>query len=378
MTNSGFSLGTIFGIKLRVDFSWLLIFAFFTYILAEQVFAPIGNLDLPRFGYWIMALITVSLFFATVVVHELAHSFVAKAKKIPVKSISLFIFGGAAEMAREPQKAADESAISLAGPASSMVLGGIFLFLGHVVFANISLEVAYICAWLGRINVFLALFNLIPAFPLDGGRVLRAIVWSVSKDYYKSTKVASIVGRVGGVALIVGGLWWAFVGQDYLAGIWLSIIGWFLYSAASASVSQLDMRILLRNHTVAQAQRRHPALRADLPLNLASESLRTGNSSASLVEDLQALAITILNADDYKKYSETLLRQKTVGQVAKSAKLELAVNPTLDLMSAVEKMNENDVTVLPVIDEMGRPIDALHIEDLVRYLNIVAPRGARR
>ena len=375
--SKGFYIGSIFGFKLRADYSWLLIFAFLSYFLAEQVFMPVENLDLPRAVYWLMGFGTCLLFFATVIIHELAHSFAARAKKIPVKNISLFIFGGAAEMTKEPEKANDELTIAIWGPVSSAIVGVLFLLLCYQVFRNISLEIAYICQYVGTINLFLALFNLLPFFPLDGGRVLRSIIWGASKDYKKATERASVVGRIGGIAIIAGGLLWAFIGQQFFSGLWLAFIGWFLYTAATSSVSQMNMRQMLSKYTVQSALRQYQTIDSTLPLAEVAQNMIASGINAYLVSDQNGLLSSVLNADDLKKLASHQMQGKTVGQAAKEVRKELAVNPQNDLMTAVQMMNQHNVTVLPILNDDGLLLDVLHIEDLVRYLNMIQPSAPR-
>ena len=210
-------------------------------------------------------------FFASVLAHELAHSLVARRFGIPVRRITLFLFGGLAEIEKEPETPRTEFLIAIAGPLASLTLGLIFSFAGSLLagsgFTELVAEdqeaalatlspLATLCFWLGPINVVLGLFNLLPGFPLDGGRVLRALLWWTTGDLYRATRIASDSGRVFGWCLMILGVVQALSGA-LLGGLWLLMIGWLLTNAASASYRQLIMRDMFREVTARDLMRSH-------------------------------------------------------------------------------------------------------------------------
>jgi Zn-dependent protease/predicted transcriptional regulator len=233
----GFQIGRIFGIPIYLHSSWLIIFLLITLSLRTQ-FTSQHPAWSPQ-QHWALGIITSILFFGSVVFHELSHSVIAKYYRIPVQSITLYVFGGLSSITRDPASALQEFNIAIAGPLSSLFLGGCFWLVTHYFHGN-ELVVAA-CTWLWEINVMLALFNLVPGFPLDGGRILRAIAWGVTKNYTRATKIASYAGRFFAYALILWGVWQAFTG-NWVNGIWTAFIGWFLLSAARESYTQVAVR----------------------------------------------------------------------------------------------------------------------------------------
>jgi Zn-dependent protease/predicted transcriptional regulator len=234
---AGFRIGAVFGVPVYIHGTWLIIFMLITYSLATQ-FTQQHQSWSPQ-QHWALGIITSILFFASVVFHELSLTIVAKLYRIPVESITLFIFGGISRISREAATATQEFLIALAGPMSSFVLGGAFWLVARFFHGN-ELVVAS-STWLWQINVALAVFNLIPGFPLDGGRMLRGLTWGLTKDFDRATKIASNVGRFFAYLMILFGVFRVFHG-DWVGGVWIAFIGWFLLSAARESYSMVTIR----------------------------------------------------------------------------------------------------------------------------------------
>jgi Zn-dependent protease len=230
-------LGTIFGIEIGLDYSWFIVFALVTWSMASYY---LMDYRWPAPTAWTVGAITSLLLFASVLAHELGHSLVAIRKGIPVKSITLFIFGGVSQITEEPARPRDEFLISIAGLAVSGVLGLLFLLLAHAM-PDPRQPAAVQAAWLGRINLLLAAFNLIPGFPLDGGRIFRSILWGVTGSFHRATQIAVAAGRVVAYGFIFLGLW-MFFGGDWVNGLWLAFIGWILNGAAVGTYQQLLLR----------------------------------------------------------------------------------------------------------------------------------------
>ncbi|MFC2015923.1 site-2 protease family protein [Chloroflexota bacterium] len=240
-------LGKVLGITIGLNYTWFIIFALLTLSLATSYF-PGRYLGWASQSYWGIGIVTSVLFFVSVLLHELAHSVVALAWGIPVKSITLFIFGGVASIEREPERPLAEFLIAIAGPASSLLLAGFFGILG---LAGRLIGLGPLMAlgvYLAVINFSLALFNMIPGFPLDGGRVFRSIVWAATGSLHRATRWAAGTGRVIAVAMIVGGGMMILTG-NWTNGLWLAFIGWFLDSAASQSAQQAGVRQALEGYT---------------------------------------------------------------------------------------------------------------------------------
>ena len=245
---SGFNLGRLFGIRFRLHFSWFIIFTLVTFVLVYP--------DYSRWSYWVIGVITSLLFFASVVAHELAHSLVGRANGIPIDSITLFIFGGVAQMTKEASRPGAELKMAVAGPVCSLVIGGFWGTLWLVV-PNLTEPVATMILWLAIMNGFLAAFNLIPGFPLDGGRVFRSLLWHFTGSYSRSTRIAVRLGQGISLLFILGGIsivFWRPFGWSWFDGIWIAVIGWFLGSAASASYYQLRWREALHEFTSSETK----------------------------------------------------------------------------------------------------------------------------
>jgi Zn-dependent protease len=247
--SSSFHLGRIFGIPIFIHYTWFIIFALVTLTLARGFF---HNFYIwPEWLYWITGLVTSVLFFSSVVAHELSHSLVSRYYGVPVRSITLFIFGGVAHIGREAAGPIRELAMALAGPLSSLAIGGLFHVV-HRVALPYSEPVAALAWWLRYINIALAVFNLIPGFPLDGGRVFRALLWRATGDFLKATGAAVAVGRGIGYLFIAVGLL-SILGIPpvahlfgFIGGLWFAFIGWFLENVASSSYKQARLKETLR------------------------------------------------------------------------------------------------------------------------------------
>jgi Zn-dependent protease len=246
---SSLRLGTILGIPIGLNYTWFIIFAMLTLSLATAYF-PSRYPDWDVTSYWAIGLLATLLLFASVLLHELAHSVVALSWGIPVKSITLFIFGGVASLGREPERPLAEFLIAIAGPIASFLIAAAagILWLGGQ--ATALAPVAGLGFYLASVNLSLALFNMIPGFPLDGGRVFRSVVWALTGDMNQATRWAARIGRAIAVLMIVGGGFMILTG-NWSTGLWLAFIGWFLDSAASQSAHQAGVRQALEGYTAA-------------------------------------------------------------------------------------------------------------------------------
>jgi Zn-dependent protease len=233
-------LGSISGIEIGLHYSWFIIAALIVLSLGGR-FRQV-NPDWSTGEIWIAALVTAVLFFVTLLLHELAHSLVAQARGLRVRAITLFALGGVSQIQEDSTDAKTEFWVAIAGPIASVIIGfgclGIALGLGWQRSTEPQTAVTGVLVWLGYINLGLAAFNMIPGFPLDGGRVLRAIIWALTKDADRSTRIAARVGQVVAVLFILDGIWRYFSGAGF-GGLWIAFIGWFLMDAARASYNHV-------------------------------------------------------------------------------------------------------------------------------------------
>ncbi|MCL4499657.1 MAG: site-2 protease family protein [Chloroflexi bacterium] len=258
-------IARIFGIPITINYSWIAIFVLLTWALAFFYF-PTTYPSLSRVTQIVMGVITSIFFFGSVVFHELSHSVVARHYGLPIEAINLWIFGGVSELAEEPRTPSIEFQMSIAGPLSSFVLAGVFALVTYLGLLVRVPAVVGVTFYLAFINAFLGAFNLLPGFPLDGGRVLRSAVWYYTGDYRRATQVATTGGRVIAYLMILLGFVAIFSGL--LTGLWLIFLGWFLLQAASSSYEQMLVRQALEDVTVGEAMTRDPAtVRADVPVS---------------------------------------------------------------------------------------------------------------
>jgi len=359
---NAFNIGKVFGIQLRLHYTWFIIFILVTLSLVFPNWS--------QWLYWVMGIITSLLLFASVVAHELAHSLVGRANGIPIKSITLFIFGGVAQMTKEAAHPSAEFKMAAAGPLCSLAIGGLFYVISRFT-TGLSEPVATMIQWLAFVNFALAAFNLIPGFPLDGGRVFRSILWRTSGNYMRSTRIATQVGRGVGYLFIVGGIIIAFLhpfGLSWFSGLWLAFIGWFLENAASASYRQTQWREALQGVTAAQVMTSEcPVVPSDITINrLVQERAFPGGRLCFMVADESGLR-GLLTLSDIKSVSQQNWEVTQVKDIMTPvAKLKVA-HLDQDALSILEQMGESDINQMPVVSE-GRVIGLVVHDNLIRFL----------
>jgi len=375
MNKHTLSLGRILGIPVGLDPSWFLIFVFMTWSLASSYF-PTEFKNWPQIEYWIVGAVTTLLLFGSVVLHELGHSLVALRYKIPVNSITLYIFGGIAQIGSEPPSAMAEFWIAIAGPAVSFGLALLFQIL-QPIFTGIAPLLA-LAKYLAYINGSLALFNLIPGFPLDGGRVFRAIVWGTSHNLRKATLVAATVGRVIAFLFILFGVWQIFSG-NLGNGLWIAFIGWFLESAATSQVQQQMAHDLLEGHTVQQIMNRNyisiPA--ASTLQNLVDTHILASGRRCFVVTDNSGQFIGLLTLHHLSEIPKADWPTKTAGQVMTPMSRIKWLQPTTPVKAALKEMDQGGVNQLPVMLN-NQILGMLTREDVISFLHTQAELGLHR
>ena len=293
MRGEGIQIGWINGIPIFLHPSWFLIFALIAYSFVSEFDAL--HLDIPTPQLWGLGLMTSGLYFGSLVFHEMAHSILAKHYKIPVVSITLFVFGGVARIARDPSRAIEEFNIAVAGPISSYLLAGGFWLVARQAGSNAIL--AALAGSLAWINFSLATFNLVPGFPLDGGRIFRALVWGITKDFSRSTRIAARAGQVVAYAMIAAGVATAVANYAPLggtiSGMWLAFIGWFILNAARQTNAQADARGALEGLRVADIMTPElPTIGREISLeDYAREMMRTGRRAQLVVAHEQLVGL---------------------------------------------------------------------------------------
>jgi Zn-dependent protease/CBS domain-containing protein len=348
---SQIKIGTVFGVELGLHYSWFVIALLIAFSLANHFHSvdPFWS----DATVWTASIITAILFFAALILHELSHAMVAKARGLPIHEITLFLLGGAAQIESEPTDASTEFWMAIVGPITSAVLGFVLLVIAAGFgwtrgMAPPSPALA-VLVWLGYINVMLAVFNLIPGYPLDGGRVLHAIVWWITRDAARSTTIAVRVGQAIAVAFIAIGLFQAFGGL-VVSGIWLAFIGWFLLQAASASYLQIQAANLLRGTRVRDLMSANylTVSRGTSLQDLVHEVVfRTGGRCFLVVEDGRLLGL--ITPDEIRAFDPSRWPQTTVQEAMRPASSVHFVSPDLPVMRALEIMTRENINQLPVV-----------------------------
>lgn len=252
--NPGLRIGRIFGIPLEINWSWLVVFGLITWTLATGVF-PAQNPGLAKSTYYGMAVAAALLFFVSLLLHELGHAMVARREGLEIEGITLWLFGGVARFRSNFPSAGAELRIAAAGPFVTLVLGGIFVALAK--WAPVPSAIDGVVAWLGYINLFLLAFNLLPALPLDGGRIFRSLLWKFKGDYAWATVIAAAAGRLIGGLMIAGGIA-LLVLRGAFSGAWLAFIGWFLIQASTSERRTVAVHDALGALTVRNVMTRDP------------------------------------------------------------------------------------------------------------------------
>lgn len=360
------TLGRVRGIPIGIHSTWLIVFGLLTFSLAENVF-PNRYDGWSTTTYWVVGAIASLLLFASVVAHELGHAVVAQSRGVGVRSITLFIFGGVAELERETEEAGDEFVIAIAGPAVSVLIAVVSGALWGAL-RNSNEQIAAILQYLASANTVLVLFNLIPAYPLDGGRVLRAILWRSSGSMMQATRIAATVGMVIGYLFIVFGIFTVF--ESTVSGIWLIAIGWFLQSAAAQATSQARMQSQFEGVTVGSLMNPQPVtVSPDVSIaELVSGYIMARNVHGLPVCDGGRLVGIITLTDVKDAPSEEWSRLSVRDRMTGLDELVTAREETR-LTDALREMARLDVHQLPVVRD-GELIGLLNRSAIVHYLQL--------
>lgn len=362
---SQFTLGRVFGIKIGLHYSWFLIALLIVFSLSSQFHA--SNAEWSGGLVLSLSIATAILFFLSLLLHELAHSLVATSNGLPVREITLFALGGVSQIEKNPPSAKIEFWMALVGPLTSAAIGVLCLIVGRAIGGEASDPWLAILLWLGYINIALAVFNLIPGYPLDGGRVLRAIIWWKTGDADRSTKAAAKTGQVVAFGFIAIGIF-RFFGGAGIGGLWIAFIGWFLLQAARESYVHVGLAHALEGVRVADVMARDcPTVDGWLNVQnfVDQELLRTGRRCFVVVE--QGEITGLVTPHEVKDLDRGRWPYVTLHDIMRPLEEMRSISPDESLMYALELMSRDDLNQLPVVSS-GHLEGVLSRAHVLRYL----------
>jgi len=389
---NGFGLGKVFGINIKIDWSWLLIFALITWSLASSL--GLIHPDWPALMNWVLALSAAVLFFGSILAHELAHALVARRMGTPVRNITLFMFGGISNIQKEPGSPFSEFLITIVGPLTSFIVGSAFLVLGigSFVYNNVSMlqplealshigPVGTIFVWLGSINILIALFNLIPGFPLDGGRIVRSTLWAVTNDLTKATRWASALGQVVAWGLILAGIAMMFgvsipfFGTGFFNGLWIVFIGWFLQNASIQSYRKVVIQDVLEDVPVKRM------MYTDVPIVDAGISVQRLIDDYIMQTDNRAFIVFqndkmvgLVTIEDIRKVDREARSLTILKDIMTPSKKLIVIAPEEEASDAFERLQSEDIRQIPVVNG-NKIVGLLRRKDIIRWLQLHSQLG---
>lgn len=385
---AGIRLGRIFGVEVRVDWSLGFIFCLIAFNLGAGLF-PAQHPDWPLWLSWSVAISAAVLFFLSVLAHELAHAVVGRAQGVQVEGITLFIFGGMARIADEPRSARAEFFMAAVGPVTSFLIGLISVLIALAIAGSAAWTapnagdlvrhlgpVATLLMWLGPVNIILAIFNLLPGFPLDGGRVLRAVIWKATDDADKATRWSSFVGRAIAIGLMVIGVLMAFgtavpfFGRGLVSGLWLVFIGWFLHSAAVQSYRQMVVREILRDIPVGRLMRPQAVgVSPELPVSAFVDQYLMRNDQQCFPVLVGDNLVGLVCLADLRKVDRDEWERCSVADIMTGRDSLAMVTPRDQVSDALKKISSRDVDQVPVVEE-GHLFGVLRRADILRWVEL--------
>ncbi|MDH3254930.1 MAG: site-2 protease family protein [Acidobacteriota bacterium] len=368
MFTQRFELFRAFGIPIRIDLSWFLIAFLITWSLAENVF-PDSLPSATSSTLWILGGVATIGLFASILLHELAHALIARRHQLAIRGITLFIFGGVAELEGEPPDAGAEFRVAIAGPIASVLIGIACIGLTLVIdLLQLPAAAGVVIAFLASINFVLVVFNMIPAFPLDGGRVLRSALWNWKKDLRWATRVTSRIGSGFGMLLIVLGIWQFVARHDLIGGLWTFLIGMFLRNAAHMSYQQLLMRRALEGEPVSRFMHGDPVTvpRALSVADLVEQYVYRHHYKFFPVVDDGRL-VGCVTTRSVKELPRSEWQRQSVGSITEECSPSNSIDPSADAMEALARMSREGISRLMVV-ESGRLVGILALKDMLGFL----------
>ncbi len=384
---AGFRLGALRGIEIRVDASLLFAVLLVVWNLGVGLF-PAQHPDWGPRMVWSVAILAAIVFFASVLAHELAHALVGRRLGVPIEGITLFLFGGIARLGGEPRSARAELLMTIVGPLTSLAIGlgatalGVWAAdpgqdgEGAAAMFRAAGPIATLLLWLGPVNVFLAIFNLLPGFPLDGGRVLRAALWHATGSFDRATRWAAGIGRGVALVFVFAGMSMLFghrlpvVGGGAVQGLWLLFIGWFLYTAAVQSYEQTLVRVSLGGVDVARLMRRDVVtVPPDLPHGALAERFLAAGEARCLPVARGETLLGLVCLPDLKRVPRAEWSLRRVGDIMTPAAALATVSPGEPVAEAQRLLAARDVDQVPVVEE-GRLRGMLRRADVLRFIEL--------
>ncbi|MBM4064267.1 MAG: CBS domain-containing protein [Planctomycetes bacterium] len=364
LVQGSWKIATMMGIPIRLHFSWFIVFGLITWSLSTHYF-PKAAPELPVASYWIKGTLAALLLFASVVFHELSHSYVARKYHISITSITLLIFGGIAQLKGEPPHPRAEFRMAIAGPLSSFFLSGLFF----LVSVNTGGGTKALFSYLAQINFILGAFNLIPGFPMDGGRVLRSVLWSRTKDYFYATQKAANFGQRIALFFLLFGMFLIFTGSS--GGLWLLLIGWFLYLAAQSSQQQATLQESLSNIKVKNVMARDiVTVNSSIPIGEAVDKyfLRYGYGGFPVMDGGKFLGIITLK--EIKNVPREDWSKVKVSDILVPHNKKWEISHDSDVMKALLLMIQEDKGRI-IVMENDNVVGLITRNGIARYLQIM-------
>jgi Zn-dependent protease/CBS domain-containing protein len=361
-----FQLTRIAGIPIQVHYTWLFALALIAWSLSSGFF-PSMFPGWDAVTYWLVAIVSALALFVSVLIHELSHSLFALSRGLQVQSITLFIFGGVSNIAEEAESPGDEFIVAVVGPLASVVLAVVFWAIGQILPPGPT-PLNAVVGYLAFTNILLAAFNMVPGFPLDGGRVLRSALWAATGSMRRATQIASYVGQGIGFVLIFLGVA-QLLGGNFLGGLWIAFIGWFLNSGAEASRQQVVLRESLRGVRVADVMKRDVLFASPETTTeefLLERVLRQGLRAVPVMEGGQVVGIVSIT--DAKEIPPEAWPTTPVGKIMTPTPLR-TVRADEDLSKALQLMVDGTLNQLPVMDQ-GALVGLLTRADLLRFIQM--------
>ncbi len=360
----------VLGIPISLNYSWFLTFGFVTLLLSLQVY-PAWLPDAGAPVHWLLGIISGLLFFASILLHELAHSLVAKAYGIQVKGITLFILGGVAHITKEAKRPLAEFAMAVAGPATSVSLAALFLLIWWLVGFSSDEPITAMLGWLCLMNLVVALFNSLPGFPMDGGRVLRSILWGITGDYRRATFIASWCGRgvayllIGaGIAAVIGVLPWL----SPFGGLWFVFVGFYLEGVARQSWQQIKVLEFLRGYKAADVMsREYVAVSSQVTLGQVAREHLSDIQNVFLFVTENERVVGLLSYEQLRAVPRARWETVTVGEAMTPSSQATVVGPEVDVAAILQNMEGETLRHMPVV-EGGRLVGLVSRDALMRLL----------
>jgi len=368
-------LGSIAGVEVGLHYSWFLVIALLSWSLSAS-FLPDRYSGWGTSTYWITGIAAALLLFVSVLIHEMAHSLVARARGFPVSGITLFVLGGVSNLKADARKASDEFVIASVGPLTSFVLAGLLWLVWLVVGDGMS-PIDAMLFYLAFINALLGAFNMLPAFPLDGGRVLRSAIWAFTGSHTKATRFASLAGQIVGIGMMVLGVVQFLWGGNLISGIWLALLGWFLQNAAGRTQAETDIQAGVFGVKVKDV------MASDVPTIDPGTSIHDAVFGSLLRRGARALPVCdggmvvgLLSLTDVKRLPREEWPSRIVRSVMSAAPL-VTVGPDQDLAHAMDLLAGNGIHQLPVIED-GKLVGLISRSQVMQYLYSVRELGISR